>query len=78
MGQNPLPIGREDNTMGANFEPETIELMRKVLDEAWEGLPPTRRQAALKTDLAVRILSAAGHGERDPDRLRAVALYGRP
>jgi hypothetical protein len=59
---------------GVCFDPETIELLRKVLDEAWDVLPPGRKQTVLKTELAERIIAAAGLGERDPDRLRAIAL----
>jgi hypothetical protein len=56
------------------FDPDTIQLLRAVLDEAWNALPASRQQTVLKTELAERILAAASLGERDPDRLRAVAL----
>jgi hypothetical protein len=59
---------------GVCFDPETIELLKTDLDEAWDALPESRKQTVLKTELAERILAAAGLGERDPDRLRVIAL----
>jgi hypothetical protein len=56
------------------FDPETIKLLRTVLDEAWDALSPSRKQTVLKTELAERILASAALGERDPRRLRAIAL----
>jgi hypothetical protein len=68
----------EDQIMGQPtgvcFDPETIEMLQTVLDEAWDALPPSRQQTVQKTELAERILAAAGLGERDPERLRALAL----
>ena len=65
-------MGQSDS--GACFDPETIELLRMILDQAWDSLSPSRQQTVLKTDLAGRMLAAAALGERDPDRLRAIAL----
>ena len=61
-------------TGGACYDPETIELLRTALEEAWASLTPERRQSVLKTELAERILAAAALGERDPDKLRKRAL----
>ncbi|MGH6788226.1 MAG: hypothetical protein ACRECC_00920 [Pseudolabrys sp.] len=58
----------------AAFEPETIELMRVVLDGAWESLTPYQQALSSRTTLAERILAAAALGERDPVRLRGYAL----
>jgi hypothetical protein len=63
-----------EKPVGVCFDPETIEVLRKVLDEAWDALPPTRKQTVPKTELAERILASAALGERDPERLRAIAL----
>jgi hypothetical protein len=60
--------------VGVYYDPETIELLRTVLDEAWDALPATRQQRTSKTELAERILAAAGRGERDAETLRAIAL----
>jgi hypothetical protein len=56
------------------FDPETINLLRDVLDEAWGSLSPQDQQLRLKSDLAQRILNLASRGERDPARLKAAAL----
>jgi hypothetical protein len=59
---------------GTVFDPETIELMRKALDDAWATLPANRQAIMSRTLMAERILAAAKLGERDPIRLRAHAL----
>ena len=48
--------------------------MRRVLDEAWELLPPAAQKFTSKTTIAVHILRLAANGERDPIRLRTYAL----
>ena len=57
----------------AAFSPETIELLRSVLDDAWESMRPEERACTSKTAIAARILDMAAAGERDPIRLRAEA-----
>jgi len=59
----------------ATFDPETIELMRSVLDAAWASLLPEQQASMSRTFLAERILRAAARGERDPARLCARALF---
>jgi hypothetical protein len=56
------------------YDPETIEMLRAVLNDAWAALPEGRRQSEIKTELAARILAAAGRGVRDPEQLRGIAL----
>ena len=60
--------------VGVHFDPETIALLKEVLEKAWNALPASRKRTVQKTELAERILAAAGRGERDPDRLRVIAL----
>ena len=60
----------------AAFSPETIELLRSVLDDAWESMRPEERACTSKTAIAARILDMAAAGERDPIRLRAEAVTG--
>jgi hypothetical protein len=64
-----------DLNKGAVFDPETIELLRSVLDDAWATLLPDQQANVSQTLLAERILRAATQGERDPARLRARALF---
>jgi hypothetical protein len=56
------------------FFPEEIALLRSVLDKAAAQLPPHKRTCIMKSFLAEGILKRAATGERDPMRLRVVAL----
>jgi hypothetical protein len=56
------------------YDPETVEMLRTALDEAWASLPAARQALISKTDLAERILALAATGERNPIRLRSAAL----
>lgn len=60
---------------GRVYDPETVELLKSVLEEAWACLLPKQQKDVSKTLLAERLLRAAAHGERDPERLRARALF---
>jgi hypothetical protein len=63
---------------GGAFDPETIDLMRRTLEQCWDEVPLDRRALVSKTALAQRILGAAAEGERDPARLRAAAFIAMP
>jgi hypothetical protein len=56
------------------YSPETVELLRSVLDHAWASMKPDEKARSSKTLLAVRILEAAAAGERNPNRLLEQAL----
>ena len=56
------------------FDPETVTILREILDDAWACLRPEQQATMLKTTLAERILKSAAQGERDRERLRDVAL----
>ena len=58
----------------ALYDPETLVLLRQVLDEAWAALPDHFKSQTLKSELAQHILKQAANGVRDPVRLRAPAL----
>jgi hypothetical protein len=63
-----------------SFEPEIVAVMGRALDEAWaeiEAKTPGARpeMEGIKRALALRIMSAVRIGQRDPERLRAVALH---
>jgi hypothetical protein len=60
----------------AQYDPETLTVLRNVLDEAWALLPDDRKSESQKSDMAQRILRRAAEGVRDPVRLRASALVG--
>jgi hypothetical protein len=58
----------------AHYDPETLTILRKVLDEAWAALPDGSKSSTLKSEMAQHILKQAADGERNPVTLRASAL----
>jgi hypothetical protein len=63
----------------SSYDPETLGVLTSVFDEAWvdvhamvgqEPLDPN----GLRSHLAKRIIAAAATGERDPRRLKLIAL----
>jgi hypothetical protein len=65
----------EKNAMAAGYyDPETLTMLRGVLDEVWDALPAGRQARMPKFEMAVRILKRAASGERDPVRLKAAAM----
>ena len=56
---------------------DTVELLRNVLEEAWSSLPPRQQMGARRSDMAAAILHAAAKGERDPAKLRKLAVRSR-
>jgi hypothetical protein len=71
MGQSaPIEIA------GHSYSPETIDLLRAVLDETWAQLSPLQQIQLPRSQIAGRLLRAAAEGERDRDILRMRALNG--
>ena len=62
------------NPRGAVFQPELIELMKAVLDDAAAMLPEAKRTSTMKAEIASHILACAAKGERDPVALKLAAL----
>jgi hypothetical protein len=60
--------------IGAGFQPELIELMKVVLDDAAAMLPEAKRTSTMKAEIASHILAYAAKGERDPTALKIAAL----
>jgi hypothetical protein len=64
---------------GAAYDPETLRVLVRVYDEAWIdiqamlGAAPCNA-AAWRSEVAKRIMAAADKGERDPRRLKLIAL----
>jgi hypothetical protein len=56
------------------YDPETIQLLRTVLDEAWDALAPKHRKQISKSHVAQCVLRHAAAGERHPGRLRFRAI----
>ncbi|HEX9881092.1 MAG TPA: hypothetical protein VGA65_01150 [Hyphomicrobium sp.] len=63
-------------SLGYDFE--TVLLMTRVIEEAWGEacalLAPSANLEAIHAAMVHRIMHAVNEGERDPARLRAVAL----
>ncbi len=63
------------------FDPETLAVMGRALDAAWAEMESRRalcagpEKAGIRRALALRIMAAARAGQRDPQRLCAVALH---
>jgi hypothetical protein len=70
---NEATIAMWDGVMGA-YDPETLNVLRGALDQAWALLPDERKAVTFKADMADRILKRAAEGERDPVKLRVAAL----
>jgi hypothetical protein len=62
------------NKAGAVFQPELIELMKSVLEDATATLPEAKRTSAMKAEIASHILACAAKGERNPTNLKMAAL----
>jgi hypothetical protein len=62
------------NRVGAVFQPELIELMKAVLEDAAATLPEAKRTSAMKAEIASHILACAAKGQRDPTALKIAAL----
>jgi hypothetical protein len=62
------------------FDPATVALMGRVCEGAWDeatnrlSLFSARDSTSLRNVLALRVMAAVANGERDPDRLRLMAL----
>ena len=66
--------GTKVNPKGAVFQPELIELMMSVLEEATATLPESKRTSVTKAEMASNILACAAKGERNPEVLKTRAL----
>ena len=61
---------------GASFDPETVQAMCAAYDKAKRELHDTGQPDVVREVIARRILKLAETGERDANRLCAVALSG--
>jgi hypothetical protein len=62
------------NPRGAVYQPELIQLMKSVLEDATAMLPEAKRTSTMKAEIASQILACAAKGERDPIALKNSAL----
>lgn len=61
----------------ATFDAATVELVGRICDESWEQLQATTSPGGaedVRDKMTCRVLLAVSRGERDQQRLLAVAL----
>jgi hypothetical protein len=62
------------------FDPETVAMMGRVCDEAWNearsrlAFPEAGDASGLREVVALRVMAAVAVGQRNPERLKAIAL----
>jgi hypothetical protein len=61
------------------YDPETLDLMTRALDAAWEEVEVmlatnTVDPTGVRSVMSVRIMVAVREGEREPERLKEMAL----
>lgn len=67
--------------LNSTFDPETLSVMGRALDEAWAEFESKSwvraepEKAGIRRALALRIMAAVRVGQRDPQRLKDVALH---
>jgi hypothetical protein len=61
-------------TFKTAYDQETVELLRTVLDQAWDALLPHYKEQISKSPMAECVLRQAAAGERHPARLRSRAI----
>lgn len=62
-----------------SYDPDTLSLLGRVFEEAWMDTkamigPRPLDPESIRSGLAKRIMEAAESGERDPKRLKLLAL----
>jgi hypothetical protein len=55
-------------------DPDTIGMLRRVLEDAWATLSQRQQTQANKSIMAQELLKLAADGERDPTRLCELAV----
>ena len=63
----------------SSYDPQTLDVLTRVFDEAWIDVqkmvgPRPLDPIGLRSQLAKRIMAAAANGERDPRRLKLLAM----
>jgi hypothetical protein len=65
----------------ASFDPPTLALMGRVCEEAWREVqsknvfPSLSDEFEIRRLVARKVMTAVEEGERDPERLRAIAMH---
>jgi hypothetical protein len=63
---------------GASYDPETLAMMTRVLEDACRELQSVNAEGALaevvRATMALRIMAAVADGEHEPSKLKLLAL----
>jgi hypothetical protein len=57
----------------AKFDSAILNTLQAAVDHAWHNLPSEQRTNEIKDRMAKAVMSSAARGERDPNRLDAIA-----
>ncbi len=63
-----------------SFDAQTVAMLGRISDEAWHeaqcrlSFPQAGDPSGMRNLVALRIMAAVASGERDPKRLKAIAL----
>ena len=57
----------------ATFDSAILNTLQDAVDHAWRHLPSEQRTSEIKDRMAKAVMLAAARGERDPNRLDAIA-----
>jgi hypothetical protein len=77
-GQPQFPVKLLELLRVAGFDPEAIEIIYEAYLKTRRPVGDIGKPDPINEIIALRILSLAKQGERDPDRLRAGALSIQP
>jgi hypothetical protein len=74
LGDTHSERDRMPQEVGPSFDPKTLTMLKRVLNETEQALPIQARTSEIRVQIASGILAAAADGERDPARLRSAGL----
>jgi hypothetical protein len=57
----------------AKFDSAMLNTLQSAVDHAWCNLSPEHQTSEIKDSMAKAVMRSAAQGERDPDRLDAIA-----
>jgi hypothetical protein len=57
----------------ATFDPAVLNTLRDAVNHAWRHLPSEQQTSEIKDRMAKAVMRSAAQGERDPNRLDAIA-----
>jgi hypothetical protein len=74
LGDTHSERDRMPQEVGPSFDPKTLTMLKRVLNETEQALPIEARTSEIRYKLPPAFSAAAADGERDPARLRSAGL----